>query len=360
MDASEFEQVGVYDADEPHAAQRLELLRYLVELGATKDDLITYRDGLPGLAAFVALRGGPGLTLDEVAVRSGLGQDKILEFVRAAGFPTPGPKDRVFTEGFASVGSGLAAAEAIFGHDAVLQLVRVMGAGMARLADAITSAFLVNVEPRARREDPVGLGVARANAETAAVFPLVAPALELLLRQHLMAARRTFHDEADVTGYEVQELCVGFMDLVGSTSLAQAASISELGRLLSEFEDLASETVIDHGGRVIKLIGDEVLFTAAEPASGCDIALQLTRSLRSHDRLPQLRTGLAAGRVMLRDGDVFGPVVNLAARAVGEAGANEVLVTASVADAVRRRVSPIGPRRLKGFDEEIELFRLED
>jgi hypothetical protein len=86
----------------------------------------------------------------------------------------------------------MAAAEAIFGDDAVLPLVRVMGSAMARIADAIVSAFLVNVEPGVRDEDPVGLGVARANAEAAALMPTVEGGLDVLLRQHIH--RRPAHD----------------------------------------------------------------------------------------------------------------------------------------------------------------------
>jgi class 3 adenylate cyclase len=359
MDAEEFEVLGLYEPGGPYADQRLELLRYLVELGATAEDLVEYRDGLPGLASVLALRGGPGLTLAEVVKRSSLDEAKILEFTLAAGFPTPGPKDRVFTESFATLGSGLAAAEALFGGDVVLQLVRVMGAAMARLADAFVSAFLVNVEPSARREDPVGLGVARANAEAVGVLPAVVPALDLLLRQHLLAARRTVLDDTDEAGVETQELCVGFIDLVGSSALAEDRSIAELGALLSEFERLAYGTVIEAGGRVVKLIGDEVLYTTLDPGTGCGIALQLVRILRHHERLPPARAGLAAGAVMLRDGDVFGPVVNLAARVVAEAGPSEVVAPATLAHNIGLPTYSLGARRLKGFAAEIELVRLE-
>ena len=70
-----------------------------------------------------------------------------------------------------------------------------MGSAMARLADAIVSAFLVNVEPGVRDEDPVGLGVARANAEAVKLMPTVNATLDILLRQHVIAARRTILDD---------------------------------------------------------------------------------------------------------------------------------------------------------------------
>src|SRR5437763_1696866 len=81
---------------------------------------------------------------------------------------------------------------------------RVMGAAMARVADAAVSAFLVNVEPGVRGEDPVGLGVAHANAQAAALIPGVVPALDVLLRQHIIAARRTILGDAADAGYETQ------------------------------------------------------------------------------------------------------------------------------------------------------------
>jgi class 3 adenylate cyclase len=360
LDTEDFEELGVYDPGAPDAAPRLELLRFLVGLGATAEDLVEYRDQLAGLASVVTLRGGLGLTLGEVAERSSLTEAQVLEVTRAAGFPTPGPNDRVFTESFATLGSSLAAAEAVFGTDVVLQLVRVMGAAMARVADAIVSAFLVNVGPGALREDPVGLGLARANAEAVAILPVATAALELLLRQHLLHAQRTTFVDAGDVGYETQELCVGFVDLVGSTSLAEEKSMAELGALINEFEHLASEAVIEAGGRVVKLIGDAVLFTAADPELGGRIALKLVRTIRDHPRLPPVRAGLASGPVILRDGDVFGPVVNLAARVVAEAGPHEVVAPATLAANLPLRAVPLGWRHLKGFTNPIELVSLEE
>jgi class 3 adenylate cyclase len=359
MDAQDFQELGLYDPKAADAAHRLELLHFLVGLGASADDLVEYRDQLAGLAFVLALRGGPGLTLSEVAERTSLDETKLLDLTRAAGFPTPGPKDRVFIGGFAALGSSVAGAEAVFGPDVVLQLVRVMGAAMARVADAMVSAFLVNVEPAARREDQVGLGVARANAEAVDILPFATAALDVLLRQHLLHAQRTTFVDAGEVGFETQELCVGFVDLVGSTSLAEETSIAELGALINEFEHLASGAVIEAGGRVVKLIGDEILYTTTDPELGCRIALQLVRTVPDNGRLPPVRAGLASGSVMLRDGDVFGPVVNLAARMVAEAGSSEVLVPASLAASLAFRAVPLGSRHLKGFANAIELVRLE-
>jgi class 3 adenylate cyclase len=358
MSAADFEALGVYDPEAPHAAQRLQLLEYLVSLGATADDLVAYRDGLPGLASVVAIRGGRALTLPEAVDRAGIPKEKLLQITRAAGFPEPGPQDRVVSEQFAGLAADMAAAEAVFGEDAVHQLVRVMGSAMARLADAIVSAFLVNVEPAVRGEDPAGLGVARANAEAAALVPTVNATLDILLRQHIIAARRTILGDPAQAGYETRRMCVGFVDLVGSTALAQRLSTHELGAVLTAFEHVAADSVTSTGGRVVKLIGDEVLYTTGDESSACMIALNLPATFTDHPIVPPVRAGVAGGDVLLRDGDVFGPIVNLAARAVKLAAAGEVVVPVAVARAAGIEAEPLGQHELKGFDEGVELCRL--
>jgi class 3 adenylate cyclase len=358
LTAADFERLGVYDPHAPHASQQLQLLEYLVSLGATADDLVAHRDGLPGLATVVSIRGGGGLTASEAAQRAGISSEKLLEIVRAAGFPEPGPEDRVIGEQLAGLAAGMAAAEMVFGEDAVLQLVRVMGSAMARLADAIVSAFLVNVEPAARDEDPVGLGVARANAEAVALVPTVNAALDVLLRQHIIRARRTLLGDAAETGYETQRMGVGFVDLIGSTALAQRLSTRELGAVLTAFEHVALDSVTALGGRVVKLIGDEVLYTAGDEASACTIALNLVSTFRDHPLVPKVRAGVASGDVLLRDGDVFGPVVNLASRAVKVALADQVVAPMAVAAAAGIKAKQLGQHQLKGFDEHIRLCQL--
>jgi adenylate cyclase len=182
--------------------------------------------------------------------------------------------------------------------------------------------------------------------------------MEVLLRQHLIAARRTILGDAADPGYETQRMCVGFVDLVGSTALAQRLSTRDFGELLTGFENLAADTITAAGGRVVKLIGDEVLYTAADESAACDIALDLTTQLTAHPRLPPVRAGVASGDVLLRDGDVFGPVVNLAARAVKLAEPGELVAPPAVAKAAGLRAESLGPQPLKGFDGALPLCRV--
>jgi adenylate cyclase len=152
------------------------------------------------------------------------------------------------------------------------------------------------------------------------------------------------------------------VDLVGSTAIAQRLSMTELGELLTTFDRLASDLVVDHGGRLVKLIGDEVMFIATEPSTACEIALDPAAQLTADPLLPQGRGALASGEVLTRDGDYFGPVVNLAARAVKLAEPGAVLASGHVARHATDdgyAFTPVGARKLKGFDEPVELFRLD-
>jgi class 3 adenylate cyclase len=355
---ADFEALGVYDSGDQHAPRKLELLRYLVSLGATADDLVQYRDDLPGLATVVASRAGEALTLSEAAQRAGLAEEKLLQIIRAAGFAEPGPDDRVISEQLAGVAASTVAAEAIFGEEAAVQLVRVMGSAMARLADAAVSAFLVNVEPGILNADPVGLDAARASAEAVALVPIAGALLETLLREHIVGARRTTRGTASELGYETRRMCVGFLDLVGSTALAQRVSTSELGAVLTEFEHAAADTITASGGRVVKLIGDEVMYVAADESAALGIALSVIAVVGELPRLPPVRGGVAAGGVLTRNGDVFGPVVNLAARAAKVAAAGEVVAPVALAAAAGIEGDPLGRQRLRGFDDDVELCRL--
>jgi adenylate cyclase len=358
VEPDELIALGVYDPKDEHAGLRLELLRYVLALGATEEELITFKDTLPALAGVLAVRDGPALTLEEAAERSGLTTEDMRQLARAAGIPDPEPDVPVFTEGFVTFATGMTAVSGVFGEDARTQLVRVLGSAMSRVADAVVSSFLVNVLPAAVREDPAGLGVARANVETAALLPVVAPGLDALLRQHLLIARRLSAPDADLVGFETRQLVVGFVDLVGSTELGEHLTIGDLSVTLTDFEHIASDTIAEGGGRVVKLIGDEIMYTAPDEFSAASIALDLADAFDDHPVVPQARAGLAVGEVLLRDGDVFGPVVNLASRAVKVAQPGEVVTTAKVAKGAGLPSVALGPHQLSGIPGQVELHRL--
>lgn len=130
-------------------------------------------------------------------------------------------------------------------------------------------------------------------------------------------------DEDDDTG---DVLTVGFADLVGFTSAVTGMSDRALASLVGEFEELASDVVDVHGGRVVKTLGDEVLFICERPAGAAAIGLDLIEALRSEPDMPALRVGIATGTVLRHSGDVFGTTVNRASRLTTTAEPGTVVV----------------------------------
>jgi adenylate cyclase len=247
----------------------------------------------------------------------------------------------------------------LLGADATMQLVRVIGSALARIADAEVATFLTNVGGPLIEADPSGLELAKANATAATLLLEAGHAIDVLLRRHVEAAQRPLLPGSQDT----VPLAVGFADLVGSTALGEELSIAELGRVIADFEERAVNTIVDAGGRAVKFNGDDVMFVASEPAVCCDIGLQLASQFSNDVRLPPVRVGLAFGDVLTRDGDYFGPVVNLAARVIQLATSSEVVTSAGIASVLAGsdgfRFRSRGAQHLRGIREPTEVFTLE-
>jgi adenylate cyclase len=205
---------------------------------------------------------------------------------------------------------------------------------------------------------------AQQSAANAALLPPLWATLENLLRHHLdVANNRRFELAFPRPGTDTVDLAVGFADLVGFSGLSERLSTSELGAALAEFDARATDAIGSRGGRLVKLIGDEVMFVAADTATGCDILIDLVEAFAADEVLPAMRGGLAAGEVVARDGDYYGPVVNLAARVAKLAQPGVALVT----DEVKQRVGPAGTHRfdasgahsVKGLTRPVHVFSVQ-
>jgi adenylate cyclase len=155
--------------------------------------------------------------------------------------------------------------------------------------------------------------------------------------------------EADL---HTTQVTVGFADLVSFTALSNELDEDRIGDLVEVFESRCQDVVAGRRGRVIKTLGDSVLFIAEDPVSAMDIALTIVEVIGRDNRLPDVRIGLATGSVVLRLGDVFGPAVNMAARLTGVARRNRVITdprTAELLPPAQFDTRPLPPRPLRGF-----------
>ena len=140
--------------------------------------------------------------------------------------------------------------------------------------------------------------------------------------------RKLANEDPEAPGARV--LTIGFVDLVGYTAISQQLEPHELSALVRRFEHLAFDTVAEEGGRVVKTIGDEVMFVSGDVAAAARIARRLTDRSLDDVLLPPARAGLACGSVVTREGDYFGPVVNLASRLVEIAKPGSVIASDAV------------------------------
>ena len=186
---------------------------------------------------------------------------------------------------------------------------------------------------------PAGSGEGATAGEVDAALARIATVaddLERLIvyawRRKLAAAVARLTDLADSSGLSTQqELTVGFADLVSYTRLSHRLEHRELVVLVQRFEGLAADVVTAGGGRVVKNVGDEVLFTVADPAACAVIALSLSERMAVDDLVPDVRVGLAHGPVLRSLGDVYGPTVNLASRLTSIAQPGTVVTDQSTA-----------------------------
>lgn len=271
------------------------------------------------------LVGEPRYTQDEVVARAGVSRELGDRLWAALALPRS-DEERVFTDADVAALSGAAGlvGRGLVDDDALLALARSTGQLMGRLAETHVLAV------RAYREERGGAPSAE---DTEALLAAVGDLLVYVWRRQLAAAARGILATAPAA--DSVPLTVGFVDIVGYTGLSRGLSPRELSELLERFERLAADVLTGAGGRVVKTVGDAVLWVADAPLPAVLGALDLVAATEADLGLPAVRAGLATGPVLPRHGDVFGPVVNLASRLSGLARPGSVLVDREAARALR-------------------------
>lgn len=281
-----------------------------------------------------ALLGGPRrYTRTEVAAAVGVSPDWGRRIWRALGFADVDEDARVFTD--ADI-AALRSFETLIASgkikpDEEIPHVRAIGQAMSRLADWQIREMMTRISEQAGSDEAARVALAAELPDE--LLPVVEQLQVFAWRRHLAAAAGRLLPDPD-NQLSTATLCVGFADIVGYTSAVRHTDINELAKLLESFEENAAETIVNHGGRVVKSLGDEVLFVAGTPRAAAEIGVRLSGWGRVTPGLPQLRVGLALGQVLTRLGDVYGPAVNLASRLTSLAKPGTVLVDRDLAEAL--------------------------
>jgi len=335
------------------------LTEFLLSLGATPEQIeeATARSGLVGLGADLVFAPREGLTATDLADRAGIPVSQVLDIWQALGVPVPGDDTPMFSAADVALVRTLGSVDIFSGNEGD-ELLHVVGNALSKVADAAISVYVANVESALTDSGADTLYLAQRSASAARLALDLGAGLGAVFT-HLLrdGVERQRLAQANVTDRALFRLSVGFVDLVGFTPLSHRLRTRELSTFIGQFENRAFQLAGTYGGRIVKHIGDEVMFVALDARAGCELALALIAEFV--DEGVQPRGGLAFGDVVARQGDYYGEVVNLASRLADLAIPGELLAddgTREAASSSGLVFEAAGRRQLKGFDEPVTVY----
>lgn len=229
-------------------------------------------------------------------------------------------------------------------------LIRTLGRSFARLAEWQLGLLGETIDPTVLDAEDLGAVIDE-------VVPVIEQVQSYIWRRHILSAASRALLAPPAEDADGTSAAIGFADIVGYTRQTRSLSQEELAALVEGFEARALAIITAHHGRIIKTIGDEILFAADTAHDAAHIGLELVEGQLADEDFPQLRVGIAWGPVLNRLGDVFGPTVNLASRLTSVARPGRVLIDKELAESIEddedfklrrmRRVSVKGYRRLE-------------
>lgn len=285
------------------------------------------------VAAELAAPDRPIFTGHDVAAHAGLDLAEVSELWASFGFPSvPFDHEVRFTrtdlDAFRTV-ADVRAATGLSRAD-TRALARVVGAATRQVAEAGVSG----VGSANAHRDPVERA-ARLVDTADVTLPGVALLLDFAWRRHLTA---TLSRQLAAEGSRAEAMpvvTVGFADLSDFTAISNQLGPTGIETLVARFTDTVHAVVQRGSGRVVKMLGDEVMFVAEDPDAAVRIGLELVARVRAEELLSDVKVGLASGPVLARDGDYFGPPVNTASRITSLTRPGAVVITDAMHDILR-------------------------
>ena len=163
---------------------------------------------------------------------------------------------------------------------------------------------------------------------------------------------------------------VVFADLVGSTGIFERLGDETAGRFVTQLTTTLAKVFELHQGRVVKLLGDGLFVVFQQESQALTACIAIQERLLQKPVRPggtgapvQMQMGIESGEVVEIEGDCYGDAVNSAARLADLAGADQILTSQRVRDALpeeqQGKLRPLGPMFLRGKTEATEVYRVE-
>lgn len=307
---------------------------------------------------YLVLGGPERYTREEIATASRLTLQEVRRLWRAMGFPDVG-EARAFTDADLTALLRVVALveRGVINMDGVVELARSLGRTTGRLADWQVDALGRRVLGADLAEGLTGPNARQHSQEFAELLPQLEQLLGYVWRRQLAGSLERSLAEVQPDAKEEVTSTVGFADLVSFTRLSRQMDGAALAQLVQTFESVSADLVHAVGARLVKTLGDEVMYVAETPEQGARIALSLHRTLGEIEDVPQLRIGMATGSVLTRMGDVFGTTVNRASRMTALARPGTTIVDSATDEALHGSdaydeeftTKALTPRPVRGF-----------
>lgn len=354
---------------------RVSLVEALLERGISLDDIAgAARSGHLSLSWFGGLLPPPPLlgtqTYGETMESLGLSFDLVSRVFALDGLAMPPPEAQI-REDDARVLEQLASSFEAFGRDerALMASARYFGDNMRRIAESEIEFFRKEIiEPLLESGRTPREVVETGNQLSKILRPIVQDTLVWLHRRHLDALlMQLLVEMAEASlqeaGVEMQAPArppvIAFLDLSGFTRLTEESGDEVAAALATSLSEFAKNESVAYGGKVVKLLGDGVMFHFADASDAVQCALALVAKAPELG-FPPARVGAEVGPVVFRDGDYFGQTVNVAARITDHAGPREVLVSTAIVEAVGEAediaFTELEPVALKGVADLQQLY----
>lgn len=388
------------------AGSRSSLLERLVELGQLRPDANGRFDARDAaIISTVQALEGVGVSDDDLGwlVRHAGGGFEAVGRMFLTPAPRDGPTYREFVASLGPLGTRLAAVYAGFGlsepeadrpmredevsilerfltvwdsvdrgGDSDLRVARLSGETSRRMMEGWLDAWDAAAQPALGTQGAPAAGGRPADPADPDQNPsirgaaLVRELLAWLQERHLertlnqriiVATENALVENGRLPARPILPTAVAFVDLTGYTTLTERQGDEAAAATAVRLAALADECARAHGGRVVKLLGDGVLLRFDDPGTAVDAVLSLLTEIEAAG-LPTGHAGIAAGRIVQRDGDIYGRTVNLAARISAHAESGQLFVDDEVAAVLGDRpgLAAAGSFTLKGIAEPVTLW----
>jgi adenylate cyclase len=300
----------------------------------------------------------------EVQARGGLDPDQVRALMEAFGLPPAPPDQPAFTPDEADVLVELGRLQAVFPPELALQLARVYGRQLARIAQASLQVFRHQIAPGLRAggdDDMAGLEAVQDALQR--LLPLAEPLIIGVYR------RWTEHELAQAAVNEA-ELGAGDQPLPGAVEVAFLfCDLKDFTAFADAEGDAAAVAAIDdfmatvtrergEGSRFMKALGDGAMLVYGQAHEAVEAGARVVAAL-DDPATPGVHASAHAGVAVVRGGDYFGHAVNIAARLLGAAKRDQLVVTRPVVERCPELAfEPAGTRKIRGVAEPVEVLLL--